>query len=46
MLNRKTLLRGIVLSAAVAFSQIASAGSMRLDENMSNLSKANGFAFR
>lgn len=38
MLNSKTLLKGIILSSVMAFSQIAMAGSMRLDENMSNLS--------
>lgn len=38
MLHSKTLLKGLVLSSVMAFSQIAMAGSMRLDENMSNLS--------
>lgn len=38
MLNSKLLLKGLVLSSVMAFSQIAMAGSMRLDENMSNLS--------
>jgi len=38
MLNRKTLLKGLILSSVMAFSQVAMAGSMRLDENMSNLS--------
>jgi len=38
MLNNKTLLKGFVLSSVMAFSQIAMAGSMQLDENMSNLS--------
>ncbi len=38
MLNRKSLLNGLVLSATMAISQVATAGSMNLDENMSNLS--------
>ena len=38
MLNTKNVLRGLVLSSVVIFSQIAMAGSMSLDENMSNLS--------
>ena len=38
MLNSKILFKGLVLSSVIAFSQIATAGSMRLDENMSNLS--------
>lgn len=38
MLNKKSVLQGLLLSAAVAFSSIASAGSMNLDENMSKLS--------
>jgi len=38
MLNKSTLLKGLLLSATVAFTQVATADSMRLDENMSNLS--------
>ncbi len=38
MLNSRTLFKGLVLSSVMAFSQIAIAGSMSLDENMSKLS--------
>lgn len=38
MLHTKAVFKSLVLSAAVALSQIATAGSMNLDENMSKLS--------
>jgi len=37
MFNKNTLLKGVLLTAAVTFSHIACAAPMKLDEGMSNL---------